>query len=152
MTNQLLFRRLDPSIRVTYHPRTKKGTQSGLITKTTSTAFSQRITVHNAKSNPIEGLQIVDRIPVSQDSQIKINLSTPPLGVGSTIPVKVSEGVVAKWYPGEQVDDSEGTEGSANAGKDGQVAWMCDLTSQKKVDLLLAWEVSAPSQVDLAGL
>ncbi|KAJ3536370.1 hypothetical protein NMY22_g6066 [Coprinellus aureogranulatus] len=127
--------------------------QSGLITKTTLTTFSQHITIHNTKSIAIEGLQVIDRIPVSQDSQVKVNLTTPLLNPNSIVPVEVTEGVTAKWYTGEQGDDNLNAAGASGyAGKDGQIAWMCDLASQKRVELSLAWEVSAPSQVPLIGL
>ena len=143
--------RLDPSIRVTYHPRIKKGTQSGLITKTTSTTFSQRITVHNTKSVAIEGLQVIDHIPVSQDSQIKVNLTSPPLRLDTLVPLKIAEGVVASWHAENEVEGL-GLDVNGNVGKDGHLAWTCKLASQKKVELSLAWEVSAPSQADLVGL
>lgn len=60
--------------------------------------------------------------------------------------------MTAKWYLGDQADSLEGVDVNGNAGKDGQIAWTCDLASQRKVELSLAWEVSAPSQVDLVGL
>ncbi|TEB35240.1 hypothetical protein FA13DRAFT_1788813 [Coprinellus micaceus] len=142
---------LDPSIRVTYHPRIKKGTQSGLITKTTSTTFSQRITVHNTKPVSIEGLQVIDRIPISQDSQIKVNLTSPPLRPDTLVPLKVMEGVVALWHAENEVEGL-GLDVNGNAGNDGHLAWTCKVASLKKVELSLAWEVSAPSQVALVGL
>lgn len=89
---------------------------------------------------------------MSQDGQIKINLTSPPLSSGSVMSVKVTEGVVAKWYLGEQTDGVEATNAGGNAGKDGQLVWTCNLASQRKAELSLAWEVSAPSQANVVGL
>ncbi|KAJ2925288.1 hypothetical protein H1R20_g11833, partial [Candolleomyces eurysporus] len=177
---------LDPSIRITYHPRIKQASASGLISKTSSTSFDQRITVHNTKTISVKNLKILDHIPVSQDSQISVKLITPSLtlpspsqikqsgssgasiGAGPTspgsnssdspsirkqtakiaTPVKIGSGIIAQW---EGADDINGS--GWHLGRDGQIAWIFSgLASQQKVDLSLAWEVSAPSQVVVFGL
>ncbi|KAJ2920688.1 hypothetical protein H1R20_g16407, partial [Candolleomyces eurysporus] len=154
---------LDPSIRITYDPRAKKASQSGIISKTSSTVFTQRISVHNTKSIAVDNLKIVDRIPVSEDSQITVKLISPVLPTNSTSAgsslnlsaitgtltkrVKLADGVVAQWYGA----DEEATN-AEYLGKDGKVQWLCSLPSQKKVDLTLQWEVSVPKEVVVVGL
>ncbi|KAJ2918890.1 hypothetical protein MD484_g1484, partial [Candolleomyces efflorescens] len=153
---------LDPSIRVTYDPRAKKASQSGIISKTSSTVFTQLISVHNTKPIAVENLKIVDRIPVSEDSQIAVKLTSPALptstsagtslGLGSstgalTKRVKLGDDVVAQWYGADE--ESTSTE---YLGKDGKVQWLCSLPSQKKVTLTLQWEVSVPKEAVVVGL
>jgi hypothetical protein len=79
------FHSIDPTIRVTYHPRIKKVTQSGFYNRYFHKSFTQRITVHNAKSSAsdISGntlkIKIIDQVPVSEDSTIGVQLVQPPL-------------------------------------------------------------------------
>ncbi|KAG6907017.1 hypothetical protein DXG01_010886 [Tephrocybe rancida] len=48
---------LDPSIRVTYHPRERKVSQAGFVySKSSIYTLTTRITIHNIKSTPIENL------------------------------------------------------------------------------------------------
>ncbi|RDB30474.1 Protein F37C4.5 [Hypsizygus marmoreus] len=143
---------LDPSIRVTYHPRNKVVSQSTSLFygKTITYSFSQRITVHNTKSIPIEHkqLKIVDQIPVSQNSLVSVKLITPQLVVGKgsdanasspAPPVDVSDGVVAQWEGADEV------EGDVDVlGKDGKFFWLCGVPPFEKTSLNFQWEVSAP--------
>ena len=78
---------LDPSIRITYHPRIKQASESGLISKTSSTSFNQRITIHNTKTISVKNL---NHIPVSQVSQISVKLITPSLTLPSPNQIKQS--------------------------------------------------------------
>ena len=153
-------RSLDPSIRITYHPRVKKVSQSGFYTKTTNYVFSQRITIFNTKSTAINNVKIIDQVPVSEDSLITVKLVSPSLvapfsdatmsGGGELKvppPVKVSSGVVVQWDGADEPgNDVEGL------GKDGKFHWVCSVPSQGKVNLLLQWEVTAPVRTDIAGL
>jgi len=151
----------DPTIRVTYQDKHKKGLQSGILTKTTTTSFLRNITVHNTRSIPIEGLKIIDQIPVSQDAQITVKLVTPGLPAPGTtpesttiskVPVKVSAGTItAQWYFNEDAEDDK--DAWENAGMDGRLAWICSIPAQKKVEFSLAWDVTAPSQTaEIEGL
>ncbi|ESK90597.1 mucoidy inhibitor a [Moniliophthora roreri MCA 2997] len=162
---------LDPSIRITYHPQSKKSTTSGFYQKSTSYEYIQRITIHNTKANRVPLLKIVDQIPVSEDAQITVKLVNPALKVptGSTKPqavagsssggettvveasagpnVKVAEGVVAQW------DGADDPSVDVNAlGKDGKINWLCDVAGQEKVNLTLQWEVSTPVKTQVVGL
>ncbi|TEB18300.1 hypothetical protein FA13DRAFT_1746206 [Coprinellus micaceus] len=119
---------LDPSVRVTYHPISKKASQTGLLSKTANYVFTQRMTLHNTKSLAIENVKLIDQIPVSENSN-KAGVKVPP-------PVKT-------W------NAEDGVEG---IGRDGKVSWMCALPSQGKVTLTLQWEVSAPFRTDISGL
>jgi hypothetical protein len=111
----------------------------------------------------VDNLKVVDRIPVSEDSQINVKLTLPALPMNSTSggaslslssitdaltkKVKLAEGVVAQWYgAGEENTNAE------YLGKDGKVQWVCSLGSQDQVDLILQWEVSASKEVVVIGL
>lgn len=151
---------LDPSIRITYHPRVKKVSQSGFYTKTTNYVFSQRITIFNTKSAAVDNVKIIDQVPVSEDSLITVKLVSPalvaPFSESKTLsggelkvppPVKVSPGVVVQWDGADEPgNDVEGL------GKDGKFYWVCSVPSQGKVNLVLQWEVTAPVRTDIAGL
>jgi len=152
---------LDPAIRITYHPLSKKTAKSGFYTKTSVTSYTQRISVHNTKSITITDLLIVDQIPVSTDEKIVVKLFTPSLptvqaNTGSTkageksannasTKVRVAQGVVAQW--GDGTEDVAAVEDGATAvGKDGKLSWVCDVSPQGKIGLALQWEVTVPAQ------
>lgn len=152
---------LDPSIRITYHPLSKKTSKSGFYTKTSVTSYTRRISVHNTKSITITDLLIVDQIPVSADEKIVVKLFTPPLptvpvNTGSTkageksasnasAKVKVAQSVVAQWGDGTE-DAAAADDGTTAVGKDGKLSWVCDVPPQGKIGLALQWEVTAPAQ------
>jgi len=145
---------VDPSIRVTYHPRSKKVSQSGFYTKTANHVFSQRITISNTKTHPIENLKIIDQAPVSEDSDITVNLVSPALKLpGEWVepkgfpPLKVAPGVVAQWHGA----DEEGVQVEA-LGRDGKLDWVCAVPAQEKIGLVLQWEVMAPVKTTIMGL
>ncbi|KAF4579550.1 hypothetical protein EYR36_001368 [Pleurotus pulmonarius] len=138
---------------------------TGPTNKTTTTAYSRQATIRNTKSIAIEDLKILDRIPVSGDSQIVVKLINPALclpappktergpldGVkayqfettklSSTLPLKVSENVTAQW---------EGEEGEMGTGSDGRLSWLCTIPPQGMVSVNVQWEESTPTGMTLA--
>ncbi|KJA15642.1 hypothetical protein HYPSUDRAFT_48170 [Hypholoma sublateritium FD-334 SS-4] len=160
---------LDPSVRVTYHPLSKKSAQSGLFTTNTVQSFTQRVTVHNSRAagSGAAGLavRVVDQVPVSEDATITVKLQQPALvqpgGADGTrslsgpdtkiaLPVKVGAGVVAAWAGSE---DGPGQDVDVEAlGKDGKLTWTCTVPPQTKVELVLQYEISAPVKTKIAGI
>ena len=154
---------IDPSIRVTYHPKIQKASQTGGFAffadfnKTKSQSHIQRITVHNSKPVAISGVHIFDQIPVSEDDRIKVSLVSPDLTVPGSEEatlggfkriaqsVKVQKGVSAQWHGEHEGED-------LSLGKDGKVKWVCELSPQEKLILSLEYEVSAPAGVTLVGI
>lgn len=121
--------------------------------------FTQRITVFNTKSSAIRDLKVIDQLPISENSQITVKLVSPGLTVPEAPkndregevrappPVKAGDGVHAQWEGAdEQGFDME------HLGRDGKFYWMCTVPPQGKVNLLLSWEVSAPTRTDIVGL
>ena len=175
-----LFNSIDPTIRVTYHPRIKRATQSGFYNKSFIQSYTQRITVHNAKSSAsgIDGetlkIKVIDQAPISEDSTITVKLVQPPLvlpsadgkatvstssGVGGEarlpVPVKISSGVTASWDGADEV--SLGSVGQNEVdidslGRDGRFCWICAMQPQAKVNVNLQYEISAPMKTNIVGL
>ena len=156
--NLLILPSVDPSIQIIYHPRSKKVIQSGIFNKTTNHMFSQRITIANTKTLPIENLKIIDQVPVSENSEITVKLDRPALrvpgegfGCGGEPkvppPVSVALGVVGQWHGA----DEAGVEVEA-LGKDGKLNWICAVPAQEKIGLVLQWEVVTPVKTAILGL
>ncbi|KAJ7185399.1 hypothetical protein C8R46DRAFT_378467 [Mycena filopes] len=139
---------LDPSIRITYPPVTKKLSESGFYKKSATHVFTQRIAIHNTKSVAVEQLKIIDQIPSSRNAQIKVKLLQPALALkDDTVnlkpkvdaTVKVGSGIVACWDGGEEVDR--------------RVCWMCAVPAQAKISLSLEWTVTvSPANAQVVGL
>ncbi|KAG6898902.1 hypothetical protein C0993_002979 [Termitomyces sp. T159_Od127] len=146
---------LDPSIRVTYHPLSKKQSKSGFYTKTRTHVYTQTVTVHNTKSIPVEGVRIADQVPVSEDAQIQVKLISPALGAKEkgkdrdegTGRVTVAKGVSAIW---ENADESEPH--MEALGRNGKFDWVVALPAQGKVNLVLQYEVVSPAETTVVGL
>jgi hypothetical protein len=71
--NRLFQPRIDPTIRITYHPlsRNLKVNRTGFACQTCSYTFEQPISVTS--------LKVFDQFPVFEDSTITVNLAAPPL-------------------------------------------------------------------------
>ncbi|KAL4258531.1 Conserved hypothetical protein CHP02231 [Pleurotus pulmonarius] len=156
----------DSSIRLTYHPLSKKASESGFYNKSSSITYSQLITVHNTKNIAVKDLTIIDQVPISEDAQVTIKLVNPalppPPGASSSAissiksvskseklppPIKVADNVMAQW---DGVDDPECDKSAI--GREGRLAWKCALQPQSKTNLALVWEVSAAANVTISGL
>ena len=67
-------------------------------------------------------------------------------------PVGVAQGIVAQWEGLEDIN-GENLEKDLNSITDGKFAWVCtNLAPQAKVNLVLQWEVSAPTTTYVGGL
>jgi hypothetical protein len=154
--SQILYR-LDPSIRVTYHPLEKKAAQSGFMTKTSRRTFTQRINIHNTKTSAVDNVKVLDHFPVSEDAQIVVKHEAPSLPLLSVSTdellkeTKVSDGVIAKWDGVEDIQAGDAPDKEA-VGKDGKFYWLCSIPAQGKLNLQSKWEVSAPEKERISGL
>src|ERR1700761_6852098 len=106
---------VDPSVRVTYNPPSKKiNTPTGsILTKSTvTTSHSQRITVKNTRVFPVDKLIIKDQVPISNDARIRVTVTQPALVTKAaatnsntalvkevTIPNIKGATVYARWAP-----------------------------------------------------
>lgn len=166
--------RLDPSIRLTYHPLAKKTTQTAgfnlFSPKVVTRTYTQRILVHNSKPISVSSVNILDHIPISEDDRIDVKIKSPRLNMpgqaeekekNSTLSsatglkalskeVQVQKGVVAKWDVGNGEDEDEVA--AKSLGKDGKVRWVVELAPQEKITLVLNWEVTLAANLRLSGL
>lgn len=150
-------RRLDPSVRVTYHPRSKKTTRTGFYNRTTTQVYTQRITVFNTKTTIVDDLKVTDQFPVSDDSTITVKQVIPALvdvlkastsgEIQAPEKAKVSSGVFAQWNGADEPDVNV-----ESLGKDGKFDWICSIPPQGKIDLFLQYEVIAPPRTQITGL
>lgn len=154
---------VDPSVRITYHPQKKTSSTSGNIMsgKSNVTTFRQRITIKNTRAASINRLVVQDRVPLSEDSRIKVvTLSPPEKAIGpatgssgsgtigatgvtnQTLVAQVAKDIIARWA---QKSDEKGGSGGSRA--DGILEWICtDLLDT--VDLELVHEISAPLDLE----
>lgn len=150
---------IDPSVRITYHPRSKKINRSGFTRKTCSYTFEQRITIVNAKATSLSSIKVHDQIPVSEDEDVAVHLIKPPLKLpivkkGNVQPaepalVKDEKGfrVIAKW---DEMDEEEGGIDPTLVGKSGKMHWVLDeMPVQSRLHLVLSWEVVCASGTDV---
>ncbi len=157
---------LDPTVRITYHPQSKKKSQTGFYNKSSVHVYSQRITVHNTKAEySVENLKILEQIPISEDEQITVKLVKPALSLpglmtgtmktkdvaaaaARRVPhVNVEDGVLAQWEGSDDTDTDV-----SSLGKDGKINFLCTVPAQGKLNLLLQWEVSSSAKVVVDGL
>ncbi|KAF9532454.1 hypothetical protein CPB83DRAFT_622945 [Crepidotus variabilis] len=162
----------DLSIVVIYHANEEHFQTSPTTSRSSVHSYTQRITVQNNKSVPLENLKITERVPTSDDGGITLELISPALtlpsksesssssmtsswqdGRGSPSNSNVRErldlgnGVQAQWDKTDQ-DDVENTE----VGNTGRLSWLLDIPPMKSVDLVLQVEVMYPSRLSLVGL
>ncbi|KZV96559.1 hypothetical protein EXIGLDRAFT_833529 [Exidia glandulosa HHB12029] len=130
---------VDGAVRVTYHPQSKhlKQATGSLFAsaKTSTTSFSQRISVKNTRRATVKKLVVRDQVPVSQDGRIKVAVIEPKDIPGS---VGASEGVRARWALKNEENPAEGETG------DGMLEWVCTVPAGGNVDLNFSWDVTVP--------
>ncbi|KAG8881263.1 hypothetical protein FRB98_004449 [Tulasnella sp. 332] len=142
---------VDPSIRVTYHPLSKKtktytgglGSFLALQTKADVTSNVQRFTIKNNRGTRVSPLIIRDHVPVSVDSVVKVIVNEPKelSEVKERKEIDITAGVKARWSHKGQGE--EGTGGGVE--EEGVVEWVCDLDAGKSIDLALAYDLILPS-------
>ena len=172
---------MDPSIKITYHPQTKKASQSGLINKTDVYLYTQRVTVHNSKNIDVANIKIIDQVPVSEDANLIVKAISPALQLPSSsdeasirssgkrfslgkLPENASGSSATKKVPvpvkvSNEVtakwDDGNEEEEKidvASLGKDGKFNFFCSLPGQGKTNISMQWEVNAPAKTKIYGL
>ncbi|KAF5325094.1 hypothetical protein D9619_010017 [Psilocybe cf. subviscida] len=138
----------DPSVHTSYQTLPPKVSQSGYITTTRTHDITHRVRVHNAKPAPLQGIRVIDHVPVSNDARIVVKVIQPGLTVPSmdrtahaTSPdVIVGEGIVARWL----IDNRHY--------KDGGFEWICDVPANGTVDLVVQCQISSPIDIVLDGV
>ncbi|CAE6440889.1 unnamed protein product [Rhizoctonia solani] len=141
----------DPTLRVAYAPiHTHKWihAQSGFTfpglqkqPKQETTKYSQLITIRNNRPTAVTALNILDHVPVSNDSTIKVNVTSPQGLRGNNKPVEddtneqqregwvfPQKGVQARWAP-------------PSIGGEGAIEWMCTIDAGEGLELKLGWEI-----------
>jgi len=147
----------DPALRVSYPSvRTLKRTttQSGFAflakdSRQSIAAHSQRITIRSSRPSSVSALRVLDHVPVSTESRLKVNVLSPN-GLGPVVDVSspgneppesgknkerpwvnVRKGVKAHWA-------------ALDIGGEGTIEWLCELAPTEEVELELSWEIGAP--------
>ncbi|KZT61875.1 hypothetical protein CALCODRAFT_479632 [Calocera cornea HHB12733] len=151
---------VDPAIRITYPPVSKKArTQAtGTIfnsSKLDSTVFTQRISIKNTRQSSVK-LLVRDQVPVSEDQKFKVTVLEPKdLGVAKAgEEVKLSQEIVCYWARKDWDAGDKGTvngtlskvvhKSSQSDVPHGQLEWVVTLAPGKGTEVLLSWEVAAP--------
>ncbi|KAJ2920586.1 hypothetical protein H1R20_g16507, partial [Candolleomyces eurysporus] len=96
-----------PAIRITYHPLAKKLSQSGLLSKSKVYSYTRRFTIHNTKNSTVEGVKIIDQIPVSEDATITVKLHSPALQLPNFSPT-ANAGPVSPIDTGSVLNSGKG--------------------------------------------
>ena len=144
-------------------------TQGGFLTthmKTTTT--KQRIAIKNTRGAHLTKLIVRDQVPVPSHQDIKITLREPNMlmapeavSLMSTGKEKgrvkewnreyeVSKGIRAKWYLQAEEDDENNT--PADPHYQGIIEWKGIVKSGTTLELVLAWDVTAPAGLNWGNL
>ncbi len=75
---------VDPAIRIDYKPARKFKSESGILSKTTTTTYVQVIEVKNTTLNNAK-VVLSENLPLSNDDKIKINLIEPSVKNNSMV-------------------------------------------------------------------
>ncbi|QRV76192.1 hypothetical protein RhiJN_04207 [Ceratobasidium sp. AG-Ba] len=147
----------DSALRVTYPParilkRTVNQSNFAFLAKDNKQAvqgYSQRITIRNSRPAAVNGLRVIDHVPVSTEARIKVNIISPN-GLG---PI---DG--ASEHGHENTDEDKNKErawtnvqkgakarwAKLDVAGEGAVEWDCEVQPNEEIQLELSWEVSAP--------
>ncbi|KAH8115721.1 hypothetical protein DFH11DRAFT_1834901 [Phellopilus nigrolimitatus] len=148
---------VDPAVRITYHPQSKKTKTTGgtvLTTKMKTVTFEQAITVKNSRLTRLPRLLIKDHVHVSRDAKIKVNVIEPKglsVGGGRGKAVALQNGVVVRCVQrgGDDIGEARSyEEESSLESAQGLLEWVCDMEPGATVDVSLVWEVSAPAYTE----
>lgn len=136
-------------------------TVGGLLSsKTTTTSFTQTISLKNNRRAPLKKLIVKDNVPISSDSRIKVNVTEPkgldegalsskstsgPKGV-NTKDISLGPNLKVRWAPTAGSDSTSGEDGSDD-NVEGTVQWTCVVEPGSSQDLQLSWDVVAPAGV-----
>jgi hypothetical protein len=153
--------------------------QTGFMTKPQRVqSFTQRVTVQNTKASALTKLKVIDQVPISEEAGILVKVVSPALTIvspttsdGASIAstsskekaarplsvapkaVSIGHDIVAQWEGLEDVIVGEGLGKDVSSIADGKFAWVCsNIAPQAKINLVLQWEVSAPTSTDVYGL
>lgn len=154
---------VDPAVKVAYPKPDVKRSTTGIISKEDSSVYTRTITISNTRSGPVPAaagasggaassstaapattrppitLTVLDQVPVSEDSRLRVDLSQPRGLVvkGAPIPTGV---------PGRDgKDDREWGRATAQLKKGGEVCWDVTLLAGRAVKLSLEYEVALPT-------
>jgi uncharacterized protein (TIGR02231 family) len=153
---------VDPQVKVTYHLVTKKTRfQGGLLSASTVTTSSlQKITTKNVRNALIHRLLVQEQIPVSSDQRLKVALVEPAdldfagrntinasTSSNSEKPkeLRIGKGVSVRWKVSEAELADESSTPGADGAREGILEWVYELSAGQSRDLMLAWDVTAPS-------
>ncbi|CCD68849.1 DUF4139 domain-containing protein [Caenorhabditis elegans] len=118
---------VDTAIRIEYKPAKKFHEEGGYITKHSTHATEQTISVKNTRSGPPVLLTIKHHVPRSTDEKIRVKL-TSPVGITS-----------------DQTDQINSENAEPNVGiilnKDNNLEWTIKLDAISSKDLLIKWIV-----------
>jgi hypothetical protein len=157
---------VDPSVRVTYHPQSKKvnlPTGRFMTERRVSTVYQQAISIKNTRSIPLSRLIVKDQVPVSTNAKIKVNVLEPTLpellagasksGLDATsstaskeVAISGNKDVRARWVRVNEDDDAfaEASLGKVEVNMQGLTEWVCRVEASSNLDLKLGWEVNVP--------
>ncbi|CUA74511.1 Protein F37C4,5 [Caenorhabditis elegans] [Rhizoctonia solani] len=156
---------VDPALRVTYplvrtHKRMRS--QSGFTfpgrqkqPKQETTKYSQQIAIQNTRPTAVLALYVLDHVPVSNDSTVRVNL-TSPQGLrpnnrpaeedttaekqdGSDAWIRPQQGARARWAP-------------TDIGGEGAIEWLCAIGAGDEMELKLGWEINVPEGTSWGNL
>jgi len=155
----------DPSVRVSYHPQSKKihNPTGGILTASRiSTVFQQNISIKNTRGVQLSRLIVKDQVHISTNAQIKVNVIEPALpelqtganksgienksnAASKDVAVAGNKDVSARWCRTNEDEEMDaGVAGLVEVNTEGLMEWICRVEPNSSLDLKLGWEVNVP--------